>query len=172
MNHLLCYALQNQQAGAAQTYVGLLGDSVVGYQTLAVGQVSHEEAPERLTKGLACHPVPMMLLAWLDVDRRWHGQGVGKALLKNAMQCTLQAADIRRQPRCLHPPERRGSTEILREPGLRRRGPLASQHGTHLSPGRRLPESVRTIHPPGPRLRRDLRAMHGEAMLPRMLLAV
>ena len=57
-------------------------------------QVSREEAPERLIKGLARHPVPVMLLARLAVDHRWHGQGVGKALLKDAMQRTLQAADI------------------------------------------------------------------------------
>ena len=35
-----------------------------------------------------------MLLARLAVDRRWQGQGVGQALLKDAMQRTLQAADI------------------------------------------------------------------------------
>jgi len=75
----LRYACQNQQAGAAQTYVGFVGNAVIGYHTLAVGQVSREEAPERLTKGLARHPVPIMLLARLAVDRRWHGQGVGKA---------------------------------------------------------------------------------------------
>ena len=92
--YLLRYAWVNQQAGAAQTYVGLAGDVVVGYHTLAVGQVSREEAPERLMKGLARHPVPIMLLARLAVDRRWHGQGIGKALLKDAMQRTLQAADI------------------------------------------------------------------------------
>ncbi|MCZ2155530.1 MAG: GNAT family N-acetyltransferase [Bryobacterales bacterium] len=92
--YLLRYAWQNQRAGAAQTYVGLAGDAVIGYHTLAVGQVSREEAPERLTKGLARHPIPIMLLARLAVDRRWHGQGVGKALLKDAMQRTLQAADI------------------------------------------------------------------------------
>lgn len=92
--YLLRYAWANQQAGAAQTYLGLVGDSVIGYHTLAVGQVSREEAPERLTKGLAKHPVPVMLLARLAVDRHWHGQGVGKALLKDAMQRTLQAADI------------------------------------------------------------------------------
>ena len=92
--YLLRYAWANQQAGAAQTYVGLVGDAVIGYHTLAVGQVSREEAPERLTKGLARHPVPIMLLARLAVDRSWHGHGVGKALLKDAMQRTLQAADI------------------------------------------------------------------------------
>jgi GNAT superfamily N-acetyltransferase len=92
--YLLRYAWQNQQAGASQTYVGVLGDTIIGFYTLAVGQVTHAEAPERLTKGLARHPVPIMLLARLAVDRRWHGQGVGKALLRDAMDRTLQAANI------------------------------------------------------------------------------
>lgn len=39
------YARQNQQAGASQTYVGLTGDAVIGYHTLAAGQVSYEHAP-------------------------------------------------------------------------------------------------------------------------------
>ncbi len=92
--YLLRYAWQNQQAGAAQTYVGIAGEFVVGYHTLAVGHVAQEEAPIRLTKGLARHPIPIMLLARLAVHSRWHGHGIGKALLKDAMQRTLQAADI------------------------------------------------------------------------------
>jgi predicted N-acetyltransferase YhbS len=35
-----------------------------------------------------------MLLARLAVDQRWQDQGVGKALLKDAMLRMLQAADI------------------------------------------------------------------------------
>lgn len=92
--YLVRYAWQNQQANASQTYVGVVDGAVAGFYTLAVGQVMREEAPERLTKGLARHPIPIMLLARLAVDRRWHGQGVGKALLKDAMHRTLQAADI------------------------------------------------------------------------------
>ena len=92
--YLLRFAWQNQQAGAAQTYIGFAGDVVIGYDTLAVGHIIREEAPERLTKGLARHPVPIMLLAHLAVDHYWQGQGVGKALLKDAMLRTLQAADI------------------------------------------------------------------------------
>jgi GNAT superfamily N-acetyltransferase len=92
--YLLRYAWANQQAGAAQTYVGLVESAVVGYYTLAVGQVTREEAPERLAKGLARHPVPIMLLARLAVSSSWQGQGVGKALLRDAMQRTIQAADI------------------------------------------------------------------------------
>jgi len=92
--YLVRYAWMNQQAGAAQTYVGVVGEAVVGYHTLAVGQVLPEQAPDRLTKGLARHPVPIMLLARLAIDIHWHGQGLGKALLKDAMLRTLQAADI------------------------------------------------------------------------------
>jgi GNAT superfamily N-acetyltransferase len=66
----------------------------VGYYSLTVGHVAREEAPERLTKGLARHPVPIILLARLAVDRRRQGQGIGKAPLKDAMLRTLQAADI------------------------------------------------------------------------------
>jgi GNAT superfamily N-acetyltransferase len=88
------YALQNQQAGASQTYVALADDAVVGYYTLVVGQVEYAAAPERLTKGLARHPVPIMLLARLAVAASWQGKGLGAGLVKDAMQRTLQAADI------------------------------------------------------------------------------
>ena len=92
--YLLRYAWQNQQASASQSYVGLVDTTIVGYYTLTVGQVAFEEAPERIVKGLARHPVPIMLLARLAVDLRWQGQGVGRALLRDAILRTLQAADI------------------------------------------------------------------------------
>jgi GNAT superfamily N-acetyltransferase len=91
---LIRYALQNQQAGASQTYVALADAAVVGYYTLVFGQVDYDDAPERLTKGLARHPVPMMLLARLAVAVAWQGKGLGSGMLKDAMLRTLQAADI------------------------------------------------------------------------------
>jgi len=91
---LIRYAFQNQQAGASQTYVALREAEVIGYYTLVVGQVEYTEAPERLTKGLARHPVPIMLLARLAVAAPWQGRGLGAGLLKDAMLRTLQAADI------------------------------------------------------------------------------
>jgi predicted N-acetyltransferase YhbS len=91
---LIRYAFQNQQAEASQTYVALSDEEVVGYYTLVVGQVEYDEAPERPTKGLAHHAVPIMLLARLAVAISWQGQGVGSGLLKDAMLRTLQAADI------------------------------------------------------------------------------
>lgn len=91
---LIRFAFPNQQAGASQTYVGLAGEEIVGFYTLAVGQVSYADAPERLTKGLARHPVPIMLLARLAVSLAWQGKGAGAGLLKDAMKRTLVAADI------------------------------------------------------------------------------
>lgn len=88
------YALQNQQAGASQTYIALADREVAGYYTLVVGQVEYKDAPERLKTGLARHPVPIMLLARLAIAIAWLGQGLGGGLLKDAMLRTLQAADI------------------------------------------------------------------------------
>lgn len=88
------FALPNQQANASQTYVGLADDAVIGFYTLVVGEVRYDDAPERLAKGLARHPVPVMLLARLAVSIDWQGKGVGAGLLRDAVLRTLQAADI------------------------------------------------------------------------------
>jgi GNAT superfamily N-acetyltransferase len=88
------FALTNQRVGAAQTYVALSESLVVGYYSLAVGEVAYDGAPDRLRKGLARHPIPIMLLARLAVSSAWQGRGLGAGLLKDAMHRTLQAADI------------------------------------------------------------------------------
>jgi GNAT superfamily N-acetyltransferase len=88
------FALPNQQANASQTYVGLADEAVIGFYTLVVGEVRHDDAPERLTKGLARHAVPIMLLARLGVGIGWQGKRVGAGLLRDAILRTLQAADI------------------------------------------------------------------------------
>jgi GNAT superfamily N-acetyltransferase len=88
------HALQNQGAGAAQTYVGLVDGVVVGYYSLVVGQIEYHDAPERLRKGLGRHPVPIMLLARLAVQKEWQQKGVGRALLRDAVRRTLQAAEL------------------------------------------------------------------------------
>ena len=88
------FALQNQKAGPSQTYVGLIGETVVGFYSLTAGEVTYRDAPERMAKGLAKHPIPIAILARLAVDRHWQNQGIGSSLVKNAMLRTLQAADI------------------------------------------------------------------------------
>ena len=88
------HALPGQRAGISQTYVAATGSEIVGYHTLVVGQVTHDEAPERLAKGLPRHPIPVIILARLGVDRSWQGKKLGAALVVDAMRRVLQAADI------------------------------------------------------------------------------
>ena len=73
-------AWNSQQAHSAQTYVLVKDLRVLGYYSLAAGSVTHEEATERVKKGLARHPIPVILLARLAVDASVHGKGLGSAL--------------------------------------------------------------------------------------------
>lgn len=92
--YLQRHALSSQQSDAAATYVGLADDAVVGFHTLVVSEVGFDGAPSRLGKGLARHPIPLMLLARLAVHRDWQSRGLGAGLLKDALRRTAQAADI------------------------------------------------------------------------------
>jgi GNAT superfamily N-acetyltransferase len=91
---LIRFALGNQQANASQTYLGLHDAEVVGFYSLVVGELAYADSPQRLTKGLARHPVPIMLLARLAVSSAWQGRKIGAGLLKDAMSRTIRAADI------------------------------------------------------------------------------
>ena len=91
---LVRFALQSQLANSSQTYVALADDEVAGYYTLTFGEVVYDDAPDRLRKGLARHPIPLMVLARLAVATSRAGQGIGSGLIKDALVRTLAAADI------------------------------------------------------------------------------
>ena len=87
------FALTNLQSDSAQTFVVHRAGVVVGYFSLTAGSVRPEEAPPRVSKGLARHPIGVILLARLAVDKKEQGYGLGKALLKNALLRVLAATD-------------------------------------------------------------------------------
>lgn len=87
------YALVNQQSDSAQTYLLHRSGSAVAYYALNAGSVRPEAAPIRVSKGLAKHPIGIILLARLAVDTREQGKGLGKALLKDALLRIMSAAD-------------------------------------------------------------------------------
>lgn len=88
------YALRNQQAGAARTFVVTNDEgTVAGYYSLAAGSVDHITATSRAKKGLAGHAIPVMVLARLAVDRRHQGQGIGRGLLRDAILRTLGVSE-------------------------------------------------------------------------------
>ena len=88
------FALVNQKSYSAQTYVCWHTGVVVGFYSLTVGSAKPATAAPRVVKGIPQHPVPVMILARLAVDLGHQGVGLGKALLKDALKRTAQAADI------------------------------------------------------------------------------
>jgi GNAT superfamily N-acetyltransferase len=87
------FALANQQNDSARTYVLHSEGKVVGYYSLTAGSVRKEESPARIAKGLANHPIGVILLARIAVDRSKHGTGLGKTLLVDALSRAFTAAD-------------------------------------------------------------------------------
>lgn len=92
--YLQKHAFQAQAGDGARTYVTFSDSLIAGYYTLAYGSVEFEKAPGRVTKGLARHPVPVMILARLAVSQQFSGKGLGTELLRDALLRTLAAADI------------------------------------------------------------------------------
>jgi GNAT superfamily N-acetyltransferase len=88
------FALVNQRLNSSQTYASCNAGQVAGFYSLAVGSVEPSHSAPRVIKGIPRHPVPVMILARLAIDQRYQRQGLGKALLKNALLRTVQAADI------------------------------------------------------------------------------
>lgn len=86
-------ALANQERGASRIYVVCAGKRVVGYYALAVGAVAQVEATGRTRRNMP-DPIPVMVIGRLAIDLGWQGGGLGRALLRDAVLRTMQAAEI------------------------------------------------------------------------------
>lgn len=86
-------AARNQANGSSRTYVVCEGEVVIGYYCLAAGAIGHAEAPS-LMKRNRPDPVPVLVLGRLAIHQEHHRQGIGTALLNDAIRRSLQAASI------------------------------------------------------------------------------
>jgi GNAT superfamily N-acetyltransferase len=86
-------ALRNEESGASRTYALCLENRVVGYYALAVGAVTHDDAPGRVRRNMP-DPVPVMVIGRLAIDQSMQSQSIGPALLRDAVLRTIQAAEI------------------------------------------------------------------------------
>ena len=77
-------ALKNQASGASRCFVIAEGRSVVGYYCLSAGAIAHEAAPRAMRRNMP-DPLPVVLLGRLAIDLRLHNQGLGQALLRDAL---------------------------------------------------------------------------------------
>jgi GNAT superfamily N-acetyltransferase len=88
------FALVADAAGTARTYVLAAERRVLGYYALAPAAVDRVDLPERHARGTPRHPIGVILLARLAIDRTVQRQGYGKALVADAGIRALQAADL------------------------------------------------------------------------------
>jgi GNAT superfamily N-acetyltransferase len=84
-------SLKNQATGASRCFVICDGRTVVGYYSLSAGGVGRETAPKTLRRNMP-DPLPVLLLGRLAIDRRYHNQGIGSALLRDAMLRAVHVA--------------------------------------------------------------------------------
>jgi GNAT superfamily N-acetyltransferase len=88
------FARMADAAGTARTYVMAASRKVLGYYALTPGGVRRQDLPERHARGMPAHPVGVILLVRLAVDRSCQGHGYGRALVADAAVRTLQAAEL------------------------------------------------------------------------------
>ena len=83
-------AYKNHASGASRCFVLCVGVTVIGYYSLSAGAISHEAAPKPMRRNMP-DPLPVLLLGRLAVDKLYHNQGIGQALLRDAM---LRAVNV------------------------------------------------------------------------------
>jgi GNAT superfamily N-acetyltransferase len=86
-------ALKNESEGASRTYVLCDRQAVIAYYCLANGAVAQTSATGKVRRNMP-DPIPVMVIGRLAVDRNCQGRGIGRALLRDAIHRTLQAAEI------------------------------------------------------------------------------
>ncbi len=92
LDHFLgTLASQYEKRNLGRTYVASQGETrrVLGYYTLAGGSIDVGSLPEDLARKLPRHPLPVVLLARLAVDRSVRGQGLGGLLLRDGLLRSL-----------------------------------------------------------------------------------
>ncbi|MEZ4458530.1 MAG: GNAT family N-acetyltransferase [bacterium] len=87
-------ALSNQERGFTAVQVVHVDMVVIGYYGLAPTAVVPSHLPRNLRTGQPPNPIPCLLLGQLATDTRWAGQGIGSALLKDALHRCVAAAGL------------------------------------------------------------------------------
>ena len=87
------FALQNSKGGLGRTYVAVkaLDTEVYGYYTISSSAVNFESLPA--SGHLPRYPIPAILIGKLAIDKTAQGQGLGTALLFNALKRAANTAE-------------------------------------------------------------------------------
>lgn len=88
-------AWKSQQNNNARVYVVTPenDNQVIGYYAIAMGSVSRESSISNLKRN-SPDPIPMVVLARLAVDQRFHNAGIGAGLLKDCVKRAVHAMNV------------------------------------------------------------------------------
>ena len=84
-------ALANHSGGATRCYVVTQANAVVAYYAMSAGAVAASQATGNVKRNMP-DPIPVLVLARLAIDQRYQSQGLGKALLKDAVLRAMRVA--------------------------------------------------------------------------------
>jgi GNAT superfamily N-acetyltransferase len=86
-------AFANMAIAASRTYVVCPAGSprIIAFYALNMGQILNQEAAGAMRRNMPRH-IPAVILGRLAIDRNWQGQGLGAALLHDAVGRSLRAA--------------------------------------------------------------------------------
>lgn len=88
------FAFTNQQSGMTNVFVCEIDGQIGAYYALSTGEVTHNVAPARITKGVAKHSIPVVILTRFAVDVEHQGKGLGRAMLRDALFRVSAAAEV------------------------------------------------------------------------------
>lgn len=84
---------KNQKSNASRCFVTCNKDNeIIGFYCLSAGSVIRSDAPKNLQRNMP-DPIPVLVMGRLAVDENYHGQGIGKALLRDAILRTLNTSE-------------------------------------------------------------------------------
>ncbi|HBJ0321376.1 TPA: GNAT family N-acetyltransferase [Escherichia coli] len=93
-NWLKQRALKNQLAGASRTFVSCdTYSNVLAYYSLASSAVETYVATGRFRRNMP-EPIPVVVLGRLAIDKSLQGQGIDRAMVRDAGLRVLQAAEV------------------------------------------------------------------------------
>lgn len=91
-NWLKQRAMKNQITGASRTFVCCDDANVMAYYSLSSSAVTTTTAPGHFRRNMP-EPIPVVLLGRLAVHRSLRGQGIGRALVRDAGLRVIQVAE-------------------------------------------------------------------------------
>ena len=87
---------QHDRKNMGRTYVMVLPDDprVLGFYTLSAGTVEFQNVPDEVQRKLPRHPVPVVHLGRMAIDKTLQGRGLGSILLVDGLKRAEKTCEI------------------------------------------------------------------------------